>query len=179
MGDVPVKYAGEIYIPHLPHAPEFATIFNDIGDLCNENGKFEKELEKELVASMEYCQRVWKQQSRIHKIDVETAIAVLNRLNSVVITVQKIRGLENNARVGYIRKFLTDLVVNIEWKKNNDFAGVKLGTHCFSYVTYEIEAYAPPLTSSMQAVVEMDNMPEDAEITVGTLLLEMKDLMGH
>ena len=174
---VPV-YVGTMHVPHLPPAPEFATIFNDIGDLCNENGKFEKELEKELMASMEYCQRVWKQQSRIHKIDVETAIAVLNRLNSVVTTVQKIRGLENNARVGYIRKFLTELVGNIQWQHENTNS-IRLATHCFSYVTYEIEAYAPPLTSSMQAVAEMDNMPEDAEITVGTLLLEMKDLMGH
>jgi hypothetical protein len=31
----------------------------------------------------------------------------------------------------------------------------------------------------MQAVAEMDHMPENAEITVGTLLLEMKNLMGH
>ena len=53
MGDVPVRYAG-IYMPHLPPAPEFATIFNDIGDLCNENGKFENELEKELQDMMQY-----------------------------------------------------------------------------------------------------------------------------
>jgi hypothetical protein len=178
MGDVPVRYAGAIYIPHLPPAPEFATIFNDIGDLCNENGKFEKELEKELVKSMEYCRSVWEWQSRVHKIDVETAIAVLNRLNSVVITVQKIRGLENNARVVYIRKFLTDLVGDIKWQNENSHI-VRLGTHCFSFVTNEIEAYAPPLTNSMQAVAETGDMPHDAEITVGTLLLEMKDLMGH
>jgi len=178
MGDVPVKYAGTIYIPHLPPAPEFATIFNDIGDLCNENGKFEKEVEKVLVESMDFCRSEWERVLSRHKIGAEDAIAVLNRLNSVVITVQKIRALENNARVAYIRKFLTDLVGKIE-RQHNNTNNIRLATHCFSYVTNEIEAYAPPRTSSMQAVAEMDYMPENAEITVGTLLLEMKNLMGH
>ena len=94
---------------------------------------------------------VWKTQSRIHKIDVDTAIAVLNRLKSVVTTVQTIRGLVNNARVAYIRQFLTDLVSNIELTRKTDFASVRLGTHCFSYVTSEIEAYAPPLTTHLLA----------------------------
>ncbi len=178
MGDVPVKYAGEIYISHLPPTPEFATIFNDIGHLVKDNGKFEKEVEKVLVESMDFCRSEWERVMSIYKIGAEDAITVLNRLNSVVITVQTIRGLENNARVAYIRKFLTDLVENIEWHRKNT-NNIRLATHCFSYVTYEIEAYAPPLTSSMQAVAEMDYMPEDAEITVGTLLLEMKNLMGH
>jgi hypothetical protein len=173
-----MEYAGEMYIPHLPPAPEFATIFNDIGDLCNKNGKFEKEVEKVLVESMDFCRSEWERVLSKHKIGAEDAIAVLNRLNSVVITVQKIRALENNARVVYIRTFLTDLVENIEWQHKNTNS-IRLATHCFSYVTSEIEAYAPPLTSSMQAVAEMDYMPENAEITVGTLLLEMKNLMGH
>jgi hypothetical protein len=178
MGDVPVKYAGEMYIPHLPPPAEFATIFNDIGDLVKDNGEFEKEVKKELVESMDFCRSEWERVLSRHKIGAEDAIVVLHRLNSVVITVQTIRGLENNARVAYIRKFLTDLVGNIEWQHKNTNI-IRLATHCFSYVTSEIEAYAPPLTSSMQAVAEMDYMPENAEITVGTLLLEMKNLMGH
>jgi hypothetical protein len=178
MGDVPVKYAGTIYIPHPPPTPEFATIFNDIGHLVHDHGEFEKEVEKVLVESMDFCRSEWERVLSKHKIGAEDAIAVLNRLNSVVITVQKIRALENNARVVYIRTFLTELVENIEWQRKNT-NNIRLATHCFSYVTNEIEAYAPPRTSSMQAVTEMDYMPENAEITVGTLLLEMKNLMGH
>jgi hypothetical protein len=149
MGDVPVKYAGGMYIPHLPPAAEFATIFNDIGYLVNDNGEFEKEVKKELMESMDFCRSEWERVLPIHKIGAEDAIAVLNRLHSVVITVQTIRGLENNARVAYIRKFLTDLVENIEWQHQNT-NNIRLATHCFSYVTSEIEAYAPPRTSSMR-----------------------------
>jgi len=172
MADVPVRYVGMI---HVPPPPQFADMFNDIINLWDTNGKIDGVKEH-----MDNIRSVWTGQLRLKEIGVHTATRILTVLNGVVYNLQQIPRLKNNARVVYMRTFLAGVVRSINQKEAN--GGFRNARACLGFVKNLIEAYAPPEPeelSIIQAVPEMDGIHAHSDITVGTLLLEMKDLLGR